>query len=365
MKKRIAAFVCVVALALGCAAAMTGCSGKQVAATVNGAEIYEETITADIEAFRASYGLEDADAWAEWMSTYGYTPESVRETMIDSYVESEVVKAAAKENGVTVEKSTIDEYVNNVKSNYESDEAFKSALEGAGYTEETYRDRIEEALLEQDLMDKVTPLVTPDEETLLSYVKMYATYFNGAKRSSHILISDEATAQDILNKINSGEMSFDDAVAKYSEDTGSKSNGGDVGWDALNSFVTEYTNALDALDEGQMSGLVKSTYGYHIIKCTEVFTAPDEITSSDQVPTALRDYVSELAESYEQQSNFSTYLSDYKDKLTIVIKDMPSGLSYNVDMSAYTSNTSSASNTTTNTSNEASNTNTNATNESK
>ena len=355
MKKRITALVCAAVLVLGAAVAMTGCSGKQVAATVNGVEIYEETITKDVEAFRSSYGLEDADSWAEWMSTYGYTPETVRETMIDSYVQTEVIKAAAKENGITIESSKIDEYVDQVKANYDSDDAFNSALESAGYTLETYRERIEEALLEQELMDKVTPLTTPDDETLLSYAKMYSSYLSGAKRSSHILISDEATAQEVLTKVKNGEISFEDAAKQYSEDTGSASNGGDVGWDKVNSFVTEYTEGLDALEEGQISDLVKSDYGYHIIKCTEVYTAPDEVTSTDQIPSGLLDYISETAQSYEQQTNFSNYVSEYKENANVVINDMPKNLSYDVDMSAYTSNTSNTSNTT-NTTNTTENT---------
>ena len=48
----------------------------------------------------------------------------------------------------------------------------------------------------------------------------------------------------MLDKINAGEISFDDAVSKYSEDTGSKDNKGDVGWDKLTSFVDEYQSCL-------------------------------------------------------------------------------------------------------------------------
>ena len=64
---------------------------------------------------------------------------------------------------------------------------------------------------------------------------MYATAYDGAKRSSHILFNtgDEATAQDVLDRINSGELDFAEAAKEYSQDTGSAENGGDVGWDKL------------------------------------------------------------------------------------------------------------------------------------
>ena len=369
MKKSIGAIACAAVLAVGCALGVTACSGKQVAATVNGTEILEETITADVEAFRTSYGLTDADSWGEWMSTYGYTPETVRETMIDSYVETELIKAAAKENSVTVDSSEIDEYVNQMKAYYDSDEAWNEALEGAGFTEETYRERIEESLLEQALMDKVTPLTDPSDDTTLTYAKMYSSYYDGAKRSSHILIktSDSVTedqakekAQEILDKINSGEISFEDAAKQYSEDTASAVDGGDVGWDVTSSFVDEYQDALDGLEKDQISGLVTSTYGVHIIKCTDVYTAPETFESLDQMPSSLLDTIKETAKTYEQQTNFSNWLDDYESNATIVINDMPSGLSYYVDMSAYdTTNTSNTNSSNTN-SNSNSNSNTNS-----
>mgnify|MGYP000674167711 FL=1 len=61
--------------------------------------------------------------------------------------------------------------------------------------------------------------------------------FNGAKRSSHILLTAEegeddaalaARAQELLDQINAGEISFEDAASQYSTDTGSAANGGDV-----------------------------------------------------------------------------------------------------------------------------------------
>ena len=92
---------------------------------------------------------------------------------------------------------------------------------------------------------------------------------------------DQATAQEVLDKINSGELDFADAAQQYSQDEGSKADGGNVGWDKLTSFVDEYQTALDGLEKDQVSALVTSTYGIHIIKCTDVFTAPDEVTSID------------------------------------------------------------------------------------
>ena len=115
---------------------------------------------------------------------------------------------------------------------------------------------------------------------------------------------DQAAAQEVLDKINSGELDFADAAQQYSQDEGYKADGGNVGWDKLTSFVDEYQTALDGLEKDQVSALVTSTYGIHIIKCTDVFTAPDEVTSIDQIPSEFSDSIKQ-SPGFEQNQSYS------------------------------------------------------------
>ncbi|MDO4183352.1 MAG: SurA N-terminal domain-containing protein [Coriobacteriia bacterium] len=375
--KGIAKFAGIAALTAACVFGATACgSGEQVAATVNGQKILEQTITDNIQAYRTAYGMEDDATWGEYLNTYGYTPATIRESMIDSYVKTEIVKEQAKENGVTVDSSEVDAYVDQIKVYYEDDAAWQEALESAGITEQEYRESIETRLMEQALMDKVTPLTDPDDSEVLTYVSMYATYsYDGAKKSSQIVFAstDTDTAQSVLDQINAGTLSFEDAAKQYSTDTATKNDGGNIGWDCLVTVPSDaYTTALDALEAGQVSGLVEDTDDttgsacIRIIKCTEVFTAPDEITDLSQVPTEMVDSVREMVKTYAQQDDFDTWLNEKQDEADVVINDMPSGLPYDVDMSAYenTANTTADVNTAvtdnTNTT-EATNENANAT----
>ena len=265
-------------------------------------------------------------------------PASVREDVIDYFVDEELVKQAAEENGVTVSDDEVQEQIDQMKANYGSDEAWESALSSAGTTEEKYRETLRNAMLESKLQETVaTDVAEPSDEEVLEYVQSYAPALDGAKRSSHILFNsdDQETAQRVLDQINSGEITFEDAVKEYSNDTTSAENGGDVGWDSLNSFVAEYTDALANLEKDQVSDLVTSQYGIHIIKCTDVFTAPDEITSTDQVPAEFVDYIKDMLASSSQSSAFSEWKETYKESAEIVINDMPEGLSYNIDMTPY------------------------------
>ena len=97
-------------------------------------------------------------------------------------------------------------------------------LEQAGMTEDEYRSEIELQLKAKELYNTFTSSEEPSNDDMLQYAQMYASAYDGAKRSSHILFDsdDEATAQDVLNKINSGELDFAEAAKQYSKDTGSK-----------------------------------------------------------------------------------------------------------------------------------------------
>ena len=84
-----------------------------------------------------------------------------------------------------------------------------------------------------------------------------------------------------------------------------------------------------------MSGLVESDYGYHIIKCTDEFTPPEQITSIDQLPQEFADTYRESVKQQDQQEAYQAWFDEFKEGADIVINDMPAGLPYAVDMSQY------------------------------
>lgn len=366
----------VLGLSAVCCFALIGCGGTNygytggVAATVNGVEIKEDTITKYIQDFRTSSDLTTNDAWANWMNENSLDPSKVREQVIDYYVEQELTKQAAAEQSITVDSSEVDAQIENMKSNYSDDDAWKKALETAGITEDQYRESVENGLLQKALQEKVVTddQTQVDDATLLTMLNSYSSMFNGAKRSSHILFasSDESTANDVLNKINSGELDFAEAAKQYSTDTASAVNGGDVGWDVLSNFVTQYTTALKDLSKGQVSGLVTSDYGIHIIKCTDEFTIEGEATSLDQFPSEIVDYMRNIQKSQNKSSSYSSWMANYKEQADIVVNDIPSNAPYNLDMTQYqksddsnsTSNNSSSSDTSSSDSSESATTET-------
>ncbi|MDO5117196.1 MAG: peptidylprolyl isomerase [Eggerthellaceae bacterium] len=335
--KGVKRFLCTVGVAALCVLGLTACSGGLTggtAATVNGVAIPEDKVTTYIEQFRESYGLTKDSDWKSWMQSTGYTPESLRSAVINIYVQQEAIKLAAADRGISIAPDVIDGYVNDVKSKYSSDEEWKKALDAVGMTEDEYRENIELSLLVEELT-KAVEAETPEseEDQLLDYCNMYLNRFDGAKRSSHILFSseDEETAKTVLDQLKEGSLDFETAAQTYSID-GSGADGGDVGWDKASRFITEYTDALDKLEVGEISGLVNSVYGIHIIKCTDKFTSPEKLSSIDEMPEGLVDYVRSTLSANSSNDALDAYLSAYVASLDVVENDIPKSVPYYVSL---------------------------------
>ncbi len=338
--KKISKILAAAAAAALCAGVLAGCSGEGltggVAATVNGVEIQEDEVTRDIQKMREQRNITSEESWGKWMAEYNYIPEAVRNDILDTKINNEVLRQEAAALEITVDQSEIDDYVTQMSSRYESPEKWHEALDKLGMTEDDYRENIENNLYKQKVQETLDTSGVEAADPL-TYAQSYLTTFDGVKRSSHILFdaADEATAAEVLAKLRSGELDFAEAAKTYLKD-GSGADGGDVGWgDPINTFVTDYQKALDELEVGQVSDLVPSQYGIHIIKCTEVFNAPDELTSLDQLPDAFVEYVNAQTASSDADSAYTTWLDDKRKAADITVNPMPENVPYNVDMSKY------------------------------
>lgn len=324
--------------AVGCAQASGAASVPEgAAATVGAVSIDEAQVTSYVENFRATQELSSEDSWGAWLVENELTPETLRDQAVYYYASQELLRQAAAENGIVADSSEVDAQMQDVRSKYESDDAWRAALTQAGITEDEQRSLTELMLLQERLTAQVVSDAELTDEELLSSVQLYASACDGAKRSSHILFAadDESTAREVLGKIERGELSFEDAAHTYSIDVSSAERGGDVGWDKMSSLDASYQAALDGLEPNQTSEPVASSFGIHLIRCTDQLHVPDQVTSVDQVSSGFVETVRSLSRASAQKQAFSTWMQEYEDRVGVNVATMPDGVSYNIDLTPY------------------------------
>lgn len=85
-------------------------------------------------------------------------------------------------------------------------------------------------------------------------------------RASHILVKEESLARDLLTKIKGGSRF--EVLAKEFSTCPSRNRGGDLGWFGPGKMVRPFEDAVKRLSHGGLSNIVKTQFGYHIIKLT-------------------------------------------------------------------------------------------------
>lgn len=125
--------------------------------------------------------------------------------------------------------------------------------------------------------------------------------------ASHILVATEDEAKKVIERLQAGEE-FAALAKELSTDTSNKDTGGDLGWFPRGRMVTEFENAAFALQPGQTSDPVQTTYGYHIVHLIEhdASRALDEDTLAQARSSALDDWLSAQRKSDAVKSFWSS-----------------------------------------------------------
>lgn len=350
--KVLTSFALVSACAFG-AVALTGCGSDSgelksdtgltggVAATVNDVEIPEDSVTRAINNIRISYGYTEDDTWKQFLKSGNYTVESMRYTLLDGFIEEELVKQCADQLGLSVTDEEIDEAVESVSSKYSTQDAWEKAVEEVGYENgiEGYRDSLKYSILKtkiDEIYSEEAQKEMKSNKNVLSAINESISQYDGAKKSSLILFSsaDEELAKTVRKQIASGELTFADAAKKYSTDTSTKDKGGDMGWDKLNQFDEEYTTILNDLKkEGQLSKVTSTDNGWAIVQFSEVYDAPKKVNRISSVP---EDFVTDIKTTETQsrtQDKYDDWIETVKSQQNVVVNPMPENVPYWVDLS--------------------------------
>jgi peptidyl-prolyl cis-trans isomerase C len=250
--------------------------GGALVVTVNGRELYENEIRQEEDRIRTQLAGRVPMQQLEGMG------EVIRQQAINNMINRVLLEKAADREKIEIPEDVVKERADQVKSGFGSDDAFKEQLEASGLTEAGFQQEVELALRIESLLDGQTDDLQATEESDVR--DFYDTNIERFKKpeqvqASHILIPFGETdgepekavkhekIDSLLTEIRGG-ADFAQLASEHSS-CPSKTRGGDLGFFGRGQMVKEFEDAAFGMGVGDVSGIVETQFGYHIIKVTD------------------------------------------------------------------------------------------------
>jgi len=247
---------------------------NKVVAVVNDEVITQQDVDQLLSVLYAQYSQEYKDD--ELLQKM----EEVKKDILNQVIEDKLVLSRAKELGIKVADSEIDERLDYIKKGFPTEEEFYKTLKTQGITIANLKDRYMDQIMMKKLVDyevKSKISVLPSE-TSDYYEKHKDQFMEKAQyRVKNILIKakDEAAFElariemdNVYNKLKAGE-DFDALAKQYSQGPNAE-KGGDIGYIEKGQMLETLDKTIFKLKAGEFSEPVKSEIGYHIFKVEDI-----------------------------------------------------------------------------------------------
>ena len=247
----------------------------KVAAKINSEIITLSSVEERSELLRKKY---------EQSSSKSISRQKLLREALDMIIEEKLQAQEGVKRGMVVDEASIDAAIKNIsEKNGLAEGQLEEMLEREGKSLSSYRNYIRDQIMASKVSRfEMSNRVQVSDKEIAKYYRSHQKEFwaDSKVRARHILfiVEPDSTetnrkikleqAKKALTNIRKGE-SFIEIASEYSEDV-SASNGGDLGFVAKGQMVSEFEEALFNLKVGQVSEIVQTEYGYHIIKAEEV-----------------------------------------------------------------------------------------------
>jgi len=172
-----------------------------------------------------------------------------------------------------------------------------------------------EQMLARELAENTVDKITISDEEISGYYHDNREQFSTGPRVKlrHILLDSESEAQAVLARLKKGE-DFS-ALAREKSRCPSSQQGGELGWATKGMMVPEFEDAAFALKKGQMSEVVKSSYGYHVIMC-------DDVEAARQLDLEeVRDTIRQQLKSEKSEETVSALIEQAKKNHPVTVNE--------------------------------------------
>lgn len=253
--------------------------------------------------------------------------DEVLRAALNQLVEYTLLQQEAKTRQVTVSDAEVNERIKQMQGQFPTEEAFKKALSARDMSIDRLRDDARvDMVITRMVEDEVATAQPPTDAECKDYYDKNPDKFKlgEAVRASHILIladekADEATKKkaraqiEAVNKrVKAGE-DFAQLAKEHSQD-GSAAQGGDLDFFGRGRMVPPFEQAAFALKPGEVSDIVTTQFGYHIIKVTERRTE-STVPFDDQLQERLRQILTEQ----KKQEKAASFVASLKQKSKIEV----------------------------------------------
>lgn len=287
----------------------------EVLARVNGQEVRK----ADFEILVRNMELSQGPIPAE-------RRDEVLRGALDRLITYTVLQQEAKARNITVADNEVDEQLKAMQGQFTNEADFEKALEARGMSLERLRaDARVDMVITRMLESEVATAAPASDDEVRAFYEQNPDKFTQEEsmRASHILIMVDQKADGaartkaraeidaILKRARAGE-DFAQLAKAHSQD-GSAAQGGDLDFFARGRMVPEFDKAAFALEPGQISDVVTTQFGYHIIKATDRRAA--ETLPLDKVSPQVKEYLT----NQKKQERADSFVAGLKQKSRIEV----------------------------------------------
>lgn len=243
------------------------------------------------------------------MNYGGITQPDAYKQMQDEVVQQLVAQTLlwqeAERRDFVPDDTTVDARVEEIRQTYQSPQAFLFKIQEGGFTEDTFRDDVRHRMSVQAMIaGSILPGVSVSDEVVASFYEENREQIrrSPAVRARHILISpaseeevDRTAARDKIDAILEEVRAGGDfaALASVHSEGPSAERGGDLGFFGPGQMVLPFEQAAFALEPGEVSPVVETRFGYHIIRVEERYS--DEIVPLEEATDRIRNYLGQQA----------------------------------------------------------------------
>jgi parvulin-like peptidyl-prolyl isomerase len=319
--KKLVLSVLVVAVSLAGTAALAACGDEATTvptgaiAAVGDRVVTRAQLDEALAQYKVQYDLQAGQPGATAFPEEGTAEyDALVAQVVDSLVQGELIRQEARERHLTVSDAELEQAVTEAAAGQGGKAKLDEALAQYGMTDGDLRVALTTSLLANKVGTAVTADAAPTEAEIRAYFDANKDQFGQpeSRKTRHILVDDKATAERLYTLLSAdpGDANWKKLAEQYTQDTGGRLTGGDLGSVTRGQMVPPFEDAVFSAEQGEVVGPIKTKYGWHVLQVTQI----TEAVEADYEKS--RPEIAQQLASDETQQAWQAWLDEAKSTVT-------------------------------------------------